>query len=866
MNKYNFKKKEKNIYNYWQKNNLSIPDINNINKKNFSIIMPPPNITGNLHIGHAYQQTIMDIIIRYNKMKNKNILWLMGTDHAGIATQILVENYLKKKYNKKYLLNKKKIINELWKWKEKYENKINKQTKLLGSLVDWTRTRFTLDKNFSYSVKKAFIILYNNNLIYKKKKIINWDYKAKTVVSDIEIKKKSKLINKYYIKFKILNNKNYLIISIKKPESILAISAIIINYKIKNKLNINNKYIINPINKNLIKIIFNKNINKYKKIIPSFYNKDLNYSKKKKINIINIFNLNGTIKKIPEILNYKKKIKKIKKIKKNPIWIKNLNIISIRKKIINFLKKKKYIINKKKININIKYSIKTNTIIIPILMNQWYIKTYNLSKEVIKTIKNKKILFYPNKYKNLFFHWIKNIKDWCISRQIYWGHQIPVWYDKYNNQYVGYNKKYIEKKYNININNLKQDKNVLDTWFSSSIWTFASLGWPKKKIELNLFHPFNIVVSGYDIIFFWIAKMIMMTLYLFKKNNIKQIPFKKVFITGLIRDENGKKMSKSLGNVIDINDLVEGISLKKLIKKRTFNLLNKNKKNIIKENTIKIFPNGIKPNNVDVIRFTLTSITTNTLKINFNLKKNIYGYNYFNKLKNSCIYIIKIIKKNTKIKKININKLLLIEYWILNKFNNLLLNYHYLIKNFKFNKLCNFLFNFLKKNFCDWYIESIKINKKINNNFIIYIINNILKISHPITPFITEYYWLKINKNILNKNKCNSILLQKIPKYINKYNNKEIIKNFNIIKKIIIFLRKIKRKYKNFNINKLIIINLNLLEKKCFIENIYLFKIINIYKIYFFKKKIFNLIIKKYKKYTIPKLIYKNIYISYILN
>ncbi len=799
--------------------------------------MPPPNITGNLHIGHAYQQTIMDIIIRYKKMLGYNTLWITGTDHAGIATQIIVEKYLKKKKNK---YTKKKLIKELWKWKKKYEKKINKQKKKLGCSIYWKIKNFTLNKKFSNSVNKAFIKLYKKKLIYQKYKIINWDKKLKTTISDLEIYKKKKKVNKYYIKYRFINSNIILIIPTTNIKYILSNIAIFIksNYKPFKKIINKYKYVINPINNKKIKIILNKNINLNKNIyvlnINKLNSKNIKLIKNLKLNIINILNKKGKISKIFNILNYK--LKKIKKIKNK---YKNLN----KKKIIKLLKIKNNIFKIKKVKKKINYSIKTKTKIIKIIKKQWFIKTKILSKKAIKYVKKKKIKFIPNKYKNLYFSWMKNIKDWCISRQIKWGHRIPIWYDKKNKIYLGKNKKYIIKKYNIKKKiNLKQDKNILDTWFSSSLWTFSSLGWPIKNNILKNFHPINLIVSGFDIIFFWISKMIMITLSIIKKKRKSVIPFKKIFITGLITDEKGNKMSKSVGNIIDPKDVINGISLKNLIKKRTKNLINKNKKKRIIKLTKNFFPNGIKKHNTDILRLNLISISNSKLKMKFDIKKLNESYNYCNKLWNISKYIFYNIKNNLNItnKKNNI-----IDNWILNKLNKFIKKYNKYINNFKFNKIYTLINNFLKKKFCDWYIEFFKLlikNNKINKKnikTIKLIYKSILKLSHPIIPFITEYLWKKYNK--IYKKKKKSILLSKLPKIKKKYNKKKYIIYFNLIKKIIILIRKLNIK-KYFNIY---IYNNKIKLKKNIIKNIYLINNNYLKKIKF----------KRYKK------IKKNIYI-----
>ncbi len=831
--KFNIHKKEHNIYLHWKKQKLFKPNINKNNKKNFSIIMPPPNITGCLHIGHAFQQTIMDVIIRYKKMSGYNTLWLMGTDHAGISTQIIVENYIKNNNKKIKKIPKNKIIKEIWKWKNKYEKKIYQQTEILGSSVDLSKICFSLDKNFTKSVQKVFIYLYKKKLIYKKKKAVYWDKKIKSVLSDLEVNKEKKKQKKYFIKFQIWKNKNYLIIETTKPEIILGMTALAVNNK-KSKLI--GKKLINPLTNYIIKIIYDKNIifskqKKYTKIIPGHRINNLNLCKKFNLDIINIFCKNGYFKKKINILDnkFKKKNLKINIIK--IFKLKKLNFNYVRKKIINFLKKKKIILKIKNKKSHIYTSNKTNSIPIIIITNQWYLKTNPLAKKAINLVKKKKITFIPSKYKKIFFKWMENIQDWCISRQIYWGHKIPIWYDKHKNIYIGSNKKKILLKYNIKTK-IKQDKNILDTWFSSSLWSFTSLGWPSNKKLLKQFYPINLIVSGSDIIFFWISRMIMITSYLSKKFPYLNIPFKKVFLTGLIQDENGKKMSKSIGNVIDPIDIINGIKLNQLIKKRTQNVIKKKLiKNIIKNTKIN-FPNGIKKYGVDILRYTLCSISTSKLKINFDIKKLTHSYNYCNKIWNTYRYIYKNFNFKLFKKKINENQLNLIEHWILNKINNLIIKFKLYLNRLRFDLLSQIIFQFIKNYFCDWYIEinKILIKKKkftfYNKTVLYYLTKTILKITHPITPFISEYLWKKIFKNKF------SILETKFPKTKNYFNNIQNSKIFIKIQKIIIFIRK-----KNINnkkkITHLIILDIDLNCKNIFIKNKYLFNFVNIKKIFF---------------------------------
>ncbi len=849
------------LYKWWKEKQIN----KNNTSKTFSIIMPPPNITGNLHIGHAYQQTIMDIIIRYKKMSKYKTLWIMGIDHAGIATQTLVEKKIKKKYS---IYSKLFLIKQLWKWKKKYEKKILAQTKLLGSYINWDHIYFTLDSKFNYAVKTAFITLYNNKLIYQDKKIISWDTQWKTVISDSEIITHTKQIPQWILTLPVFNKYNnkyitHILITISKLEYLLGSTAIVINkkYYLHNK-NINDTYCINPLNKFLIPIILDNIISKNKSnniygilIVPSHSIKSYKYAIQHKLPFINIYHKNGFIKKHMSLYNYIG-TKYSKKINNNIYPIYNIHYFIARKKILNILLHKKIILHKNNIKKNILYSNKSNTEIIHLWKKQWFIKTKLLAKNTLDIIKKKKILLYPiNKYEKLYYWWLYNNQDWCISRQIIWGHKIPIWYDNNHLPYTGYNIADVSKKYNIPQIQLTQDTNTLDTWFSSALWILTINGWPKKPLNN---YPIDLIVSGFDIIYYWIIRMIMLSTYL--NNNILAIPFKQIYITGLINDENNQKMSKSLGNVIDPKDIIYGISLQKLINKRIKNILNDSTKKTIIQNTKKHFPNGISAYGVDTLRLTLTKISIPNKNITFNIQ-HLNDSNYFyNKIWNIYKYFLHIVKNKEYFwikRKIHYKKLSIINQWIIYNYNKLLYLYKIYIHNLRLDLVYHHLFHFIVHIFCDWYIEFTKkifiYQKKEYNNtlyVLFWLIQNILKLLHPIMPFITEYLWSKIQKFYINKKKT-ILLEQTIPTYKYKLhpNNFYFI---SIIQKIIFYLRKISFKIQYNYI--LIIFNLH----KLYIKNFkkYFFLITNNY-----IKKIIFINNKKIKKYQNIKILIKNIYI-----
>lgn len=814
-NIYNPKNIEEKIYKFWEERNYFSPH-GNTNKKSYCIMMPPPNITGNLHLGHAFQQTIMDCLIRYHRMLGKNTLWQTGIDHAGIATQILIE--------KKFFHNQKNtiinndiqniLLKKTWIWKEQAENFIHYQMKRLGNSVNWDSKRFTMDLNMSYAVTKAFIKLYKDNLIYKKIRLVNWDTALQTAISDVEVSNKQTKGVMWYIRYFLDNNNitntnsNHLIIATTRPETILGDTAIAIHPEDQRYNTLINQYVITPITNRKIPIIFDKNIDQNKgtgcvKITPAHDFNDYIIGKRHNLPMIKIFSLNGKILKKPEIFNYKGQIKNT--LQYNiPKMFHDLNIMQAREKIISECNKLNLLDTIKPHDITISYNTRTNTIIEPMLTNQWYIKTKKLAEAATHVVQKNIITFIPKQYTNMYFSWMNNIQDWCISRQIWWGHEIPAWYDDANHHiYVGNDENAIRIENNLNNDIiLRKEKDVLDTWFSSSLWVFSTLGWPTKNNTLNIFYPTNVIVSGFDIIFFWIARMIMLSMYFIKDTSGNaQIPFKTIYITGLIRDEFGQKMSKSKGNTIDPLDIIDGISVKNLLKKRTNDIKQPQLIEKITKYTTKKFPNGIKPHGSDALRFTLIALASSGRDIHWDMQRLTGYHNFCNKLWNASRFIL----NNTKNKDCGIytkHKLFsLADRWIITKFYQTTENIHQAFENYRFDKIANILHEFIWHQFCDWYIELTKPIIIRHNNLLqlrgtrytlITLLELLLRLAHPIIPFITEKIWQEI-KNVTKKN-SETIMLQPFPKYDQSLIDTQSIIDLEWIKNIITTIRTIRTK------------------------------------------------------------------------
>jgi len=701
---YNHTNIERKIYKYWEKNKFFKPKNNK--KKQFSIVIPPPNVTGSLHMGHALNNSLQDLLIRFYRMNEYETLWQPGTDHAGIATQALVEKKLLKDGISKNKLGRDKFIKEVWKWKKESGDKILNQLKKLGCSCDWSRNRFTMDSDLSKAVIKTFVSLYNENLIYKDTKLVNWDTKLETAISDLEVEQKEVQSSLYFIKYKILENQKYITIATTRPETIIGDTAVAVNPNDERYKSLIGKNVLVPIIERKVKIISDDYVSIEQgsgvlKVTPAHDFNDFNLGKKHNLEFINIFEKNGKLNNT------------------SPESLKGLDRFDARKKIIDILKDQNLLEKIEGIKNTVPYGDRSNSIIEPLLTEQWFADAKFLAKKAITNVKNKKTIFFPSNWSNTYYEWMNNIQPWCISRQLWWGHRIPAWYSKDKKIFVAVNesdaKKQAYKFYNKNVE-LKRDEDVLDTWFSSALWPFATLGWPKKTHELKKFYPTSVLVTGFDIIFFWVARMMMMGSHL-----IKKVPFKKVYVHALVRDEKGQKMSKSKGNVIDPLEI-------------------------------------INKHGADSLRFTLISMAAPGRDVKLS-EDRVNGYrNFLNKIWNAntflelnkCKY-----SKEIKIKKTNldINKWIYYELFKTNK------DAQKHISSFRFDEAAKVIYQFVWHFYCDWYLEFLKpifmskdkkslIETRVFSSFIQ---SNILIMLHPFIPFFTENLWLKLKLNKILK-------------------------------------------------------------------------------------------------------------------
>ena len=769
---YSPKNIEKKIYDSWIDNDCFKA---RESKSNYSIVLPPPNVTGTLHMGHAFQHTIIDILVRYNRMLGKSVLWQPGTDHAGIATQLVVENNLIKKGKTRHDIGRKKLIEEIWKWKEQSGNTIISQTKRLGSSADWDRNRFTMDEGLSEAVKKVFIELYNQGIIYRGKRLVNWDIKLQTALSDLEVENKEIKSKLYFIKYNIDDSSDQLIVATTRPETLFGDTAICINPEDERFRKYIGKTACVPLVNRMIPIIGDESIDKdfgtgCVKITPAHDFNDYKLGIKHNLDFINILNKDGTLNDIvgDEFCN-------------RSIHDSRDDVIKALISINAYLKDEDY-------STTVPIGGRSGEIIEPLLTNQWFMKMKDIVVPAIDAVKNSNIKFVPKNWEKIYFNWLDNIEDWCISRQIWWGHRIPAWYDEENNIYVGESEEYIRDKYNISDSiTLAQDNDVLDTWFSSSLWPFSTLGWPDKTKELENFYPTSVLVTGFDIIFFWVARMIMMGMKF-----MDRVPFKTIYIHGLVRDSDGKKMSKSVGNVIDPIDIIDGIKQSDLIEKRISNLVQPQLKDKIAKRTKEEFPNGIDSFGADALRFCFCALASTGRDINFDLKR-IEGYrNFCNKLWNASRYVLMTSENIEYLNKVDFDKLTTYEKYLLIKLDKLVTEYKRNCTTYRFDLMASSLYSFIWNEYCDWYLEISKVQihdgNEYSKSFLLYTLQIILKLCHPIIPYITEEIWSEMYK--LDYTKESLLMNSKFPSQQKIFNDIEIEREIEIVKDIINSIRK----------------------------------------------------------------------------
>jgi valyl-tRNA synthetase len=815
---------EQSLYQSWEQQGYFSPTGEG---DSYAIAIPPPNVTGSLHMGHAFQQTIMDTLIRYQRMQGKNTLWQTGCDHAGIATQMVVERKIAAEEDKtRHDYGREAFIDKVWQWKNESGGTIGKQMRRLGNSIDWSRERFTMDDGMSEAVQEVFVRLFEDDLIYRGKRLVNWDPKFHTAISDLEVENKDKKGHMWHLRYpladgaKTAEGKDYLVVATTRPETMLGDTGVAVNPEDPRYKDLIGKKVLLPLVNRLIPIVGDDHADMEKgtgcvKITPAHDFNDNEVGKRHNLPQINILDKNAAILASAEVYDTKGEVCDAYS-SELPSEFAGLDRFVARKAIVAKFDELGLLVEVKDHDLVAPYGDRSGVIIEPLLTDQWYVRVEKLAGPAVDAVKDGQIEFVPKQYENLYFSWMKDIQDWCISRQLWWGHRIPAWYDENGKVYVGRNEAEVRANNTIADNMaLKQDDDVLDTWFSSALWTFSTLGWPEQTDDLKTFHPTDVLVTGFDIIFFWVARMIMMTMHFNKDESGKaQIPFKKIYMTGLIRDENGDKMSKSKGNVIDPLDMIDGISLDDLLAKRTGNMMQPKMAAKIEKLTRKEFPNGIEAHGTDALRFTLTSVATTGRDISWDMKR-LEGYrNFTNKLWNASRYVMmnteehdcgKACERSSSNESGGEMELSLADRWIIGQFQQTIAKVHQAFADYRFDIASQALYEFTWNQFCDWYLELTKpvlfkgseAQQRGTRHTLVNVLESLLRLMHPIMPFITETIWQRVvplTNFAINTNEQGdgSIMVQSFPQFDASLCDQQAIADLEWVKQFIVAIRNIR--------------------------------------------------------------------------
>jgi len=721
---------EQRIYERWEAAGYFAPDGDG---PRYCIMIPPPNVTGTLHMGHAFQDTIMDALTRYHRMKGDRTLWQTGMDHAGIATQMVVERLLNKEGLSKHDLGREKFVERVWQWKEESGGQIANQLRRLGASVDWSRDRFTMDDGCSDAVRKVFVSLYEDGLIYRGKRLVNWDPALHTALSDLEVLSADEQGHLWHFRYPLAAGDGHLVVATTRPETMLGDSAVAVHPDDERYKDLIGQEIILPIVGRRIPIIADDYVDPEfgtgcVKITPAHDFNDYDIGKRHGLAMYNILTDDAALN--DEV----------------PAAYRGMDRFDARKKIVAEFESLGLLDKVEDYTIKIPRGDRSGTIVEPYLTDQWYVSIEPLAKPAIEAVESGKIRFVPENWSKTYFDWMYNIQDWCISRQLWWGHRIPAWYDDDDNIYVGHSEDDVREKHSLGDGvNLRQDSDVLDTWFSAALWPFSTLGWPEKTEALDDFYPGSVLVTGFDIIFFWVARMIM-----FGLRFMDDVPFREVYIHGLIRDQEGQKMSKSKGNVIDPLDLIDGIELEALVEKRTKGMMQSHLSPAIEKATRKHFPDGIDQHGADALRFTFAALATNGRDIRFDLGR-IEGYkNFCNKLWNAARYVL----MNTTELDDGPIEVTVVDRWIRKRLDRTIKNVHEHFASYRLDLAAQEIYDFTWHEFCDWYLELTKPvlqSDEYSEEFqrgtrkqLILILEELLRLIHPLMPFITEEIWQQV--------------------------------------------------------------------------------------------------------------------------